>query len=110
MAEPFEFSGCNQIFRGDGDTVQDLHVFANRNRRVVVSAWRLSDRELDEIIRTGVVMVAIVGRFVPPFLVGSNQEVRRFAADYGDVWPVVEIPTVAEQTGRTPANPKDQAS
>ena len=82
--KPDKMPGANCVYRGDDDRVADLHVF--RTRWHIVSAWRPSPDELEEIQRTGIVMVAIVGHQLPPIFVGSETEVRLIVSDDGQLW------------------------
>lgn len=84
MANPIEFDGWNCLFRGNGETVSDLHTF--KNRGMIVSAWSLTPEELEEVNRTGLVWLGIVGQGMPPVIVGSRAVVRGLVADYGEVW------------------------
>lgn len=96
MAHPVKFPGCNLVMRGNMDTVGDLDVF--KNRGVIVSAWAPTREELEEITRTGRVMLAILGERMPPALVASESVMRSFAADFGDIWPTREETTMTETT------------
>lgn len=84
MAAPDKMPDANCVYRGDGDSVADLHVF--RTRRHVVSAWRPSPEELEEIQRTGVVMLSVVDHMLPPMFVGSESAVRQMVSDDGQLW------------------------
>lgn len=87
MARPEKFAGTNKIYRAppDRDDVVDLHVFANGN--VIVSAWRPSESEMEEIIESGVIFLAsFSGATLFPALVGSESIVRSCVVDYGAIW------------------------
>lgn len=90
MATPFKFPGYNIVMRGNGDDVQDL--VAYRTGQSFVSAWVLTDAEIEEVRRTGIVMLAVVGRSMPPVLIAAESEMRRFCADHGPVWPRITFP------------------
>lgn len=83
MAIPEPFPGSNCTYEGDGDSVADLDVF--RNQTGLVSCWRLSPEEIEEINRTGVLFLMVSGHRLPPVFVGSHTEVRAMAAD-GGLW------------------------
>lgn len=89
MGVPTTFPGANIILTApDGmeEQVADLPVF--RNGQFSVSAWELSDEELEEIIRTRRVHVAILGQSHPPIYVGDEEAVRKVTGDHGGcAWP-----------------------
>lgn len=89
MGEPVKFSGHTHDFGpppGLDEMVGRLPVFMNG--RTVVSAWKLSDEELDEIKATGgVVFLSIMsGTSVFPCYVGSESYCKAVASDTGKVW------------------------
>lgn len=88
MAEPVKFEGFTHDFGpppGLDEMCGRLPVFMNG--QTVVSAWKLSDEELAEIARTGVVFLSVMsGTAVFPCYVGSESEVKLVASDTGKVW------------------------
>ena len=87
MGVPTEFEGSNSVLgapRGS-ENVESLPVFSNGT--CCVSAWALSDEEIEEIVRTRRVFVSVMsGRTQPPVFVGGEEATRSLCADYG-VWP-----------------------
>jgi hypothetical protein len=73
MANPVGFQGANFIFgapAGREDTVRDLEVAIFPDHSV--SCWRLSEEELAEVQRTGVVWLRIEGtRMFPVYVSGE---------------------------------------
>lgn len=73
MGTPVGFEGANQVFQappGD-DNCRDLETFTNGD--VVISAWRLSDEELEQVKETGVVWVSVhMGGRTPPIYVSGT--------------------------------------
>lgn len=88
MASPVDFPGSNFTFTspaGREDTILDLKAFINGN--AIVSAWKLSDEEMEEVKRTGTVfLMTLSGTVVYPTFVGSERQVRLMVADTGKVW------------------------
>lgn len=86
MAEAVDFPGANTTFLGgDRGDVSDLRCFANG--KAIVSAWKLTPEEIEEVRRTGTVFVSsLSGKVLFPIFIGSETSVRRVVADYGDVW------------------------
>lgn len=86
MAEPVNFPGTNVLLGAPkgSENVSPLPIY--RNGICCVSAWELSDEEIEEIVRSRVVFLSVLsGNTQPPVFVGSETEVRRMCADYG-VW------------------------
>ena len=89
MAEPVAFDGHTHDFGpppGLDEMVGRLPVFMNG--ATVVSAWKLSPEELQQIIDAdGVVFVShMSGTAVFPQYVGSEESVKTVASDTGHVW------------------------
>jgi hypothetical protein len=89
LSKPVYWHGANKILKAPKGTteeqVQDLHVF--NNGVVSVSCWSLSEEALKEIINTGCIFVSVYsGQTQPPIFIGSHDEVREVAVDYGPVW------------------------
>lgn len=90
MAFAIEFAGANKIYKApEGrEDVSDLHTFVNGT--AVVSAWRLTDEEMEQVKQTGIVFLSVLsGNVLFPVFVGSEEAVRLVVADYGKVWPRV---------------------
>lgn len=49
--EAVAIEGHNALLKGNGDTVKDLPVYTNG--RLCVSKWKLSEEELQELVRNG---------------------------------------------------------
>lgn len=83
MAEGIDIVGGNLTMKapaGEEDRVQDLLVFAGRGS--LVTAWRLSPEELENVQRTGIVYVSFWGG-MPPTFVGDENSVRDVTAEGG---------------------------
>jgi hypothetical protein len=93
MAHAVNFPGTNKTFTApEGrEDVSDLHVFSNGVCNV--SAWELTDEELEEVVRTRRVYLSVMSGpvFYPSFL-GSEGQVRSLVVDYGKVWQREEKP------------------
>lgn len=91
MAIPKVIGGANVIFKapaGEEDRVCDLAVF--RNRGGMISAWHLSEAEIEEIVLTRTVYLSVMGGVLPPVFVGSEREMRALSLDMGGVLPPQE--------------------
>jgi hypothetical protein len=89
MSKPVDWYGANKILKSPKgvteEQVQDLHVF--NNGVVSVSRWQLSSDAMAEVMRSGCIFVSCFsGQTQPPIFVGSHDEVREAAVDYGPVW------------------------
>ena len=89
MSHPVDWYGANKTLVAPkgitGEQVCDLRVFTNGV--VCVSRWQLSYEALEEINKTGCIFVSLfTGSTQPPIFVGSHDEVREIAVDYGPVW------------------------
>jgi hypothetical protein len=88
MGEPVKFEGFTHDFGpppGLDEMVGRLPVFLNG--ATVVSAWKLSPEELEEVNRTGVVFLSVMsGTSVFPCYVGSESSTKEVASDTGHVW------------------------
>lgn len=69
MANAVGFEGANRVFRApkDMENCVDLEVF--QDAEALVSCWRLTKEELEEVNKTGVVWLRVVGGGTPPVLV-----------------------------------------
>lgn len=63
------------------DRVEDLVVFINRGN--TVTAWELTPEELENVMRTGIVYVSLMGQGMPPMFVGDENSVRGVTAEGG---------------------------
>ena len=89
MSKPVDWYGANKILKAPQgvteEPVQDLPIFSNGV--VCVSRWQLSEKALKEINETGCIFVSCYsGQTQPPIFVGSHDECREVAVDYGPVW------------------------
>lgn len=74
MARGVGFEGANFVFEappGDNNCV-DLETFIDAKNGAVISCWRLSDEELDEVKRTGVVWISVQSIPIPPITVSGH--------------------------------------
>jgi hypothetical protein len=85
MGQPVDFPGSNlDLGAPEGrDDVVPMRAFANR--MYVVECWQLTPAEVQEVVMTGRVWVSLMtgGSGPNPVLVGGEDTVRRFVADYG---------------------------
>ena len=89
MAEAIDFPGSTHCYGpppGLDEMVGRLNVFKNGN--TVVSAWKFSPEELQEVIDSGgVVFLSVMsGNAVFPCYVGSESSCKLVASDTGKVW------------------------
>jgi len=73
MADPTDFEGANKVFHppeGMEDRCSDLTVFQDKTS--VISCWKLSEEELAEVNRTGVVWLRVHGQGTPPVKVSGH--------------------------------------
>ena len=71
MATPVEFPEQNTVWRGSGD-VDELPAFLDREKGETISRWRLNEKELAEVQKTGVVWLYVWGNHPPVLIVGQN--------------------------------------
>lgn len=89
MSEPVKWDKANLILKApegyESNQVQDLHIFTNGV--VCVSKWRLSEKAIRDLIETGCLFIGVLsGKSQPPIFIGSEEECRAVAVDYGKVW------------------------
>jgi hypothetical protein len=83
MATPIDFKGSNVVFKGGAENVNDIVAF--RNRACVVTAWLLSDEEIQILTQTRTIyqMQFYGGHLVPHFVTADKDEMKAMVADYG---------------------------
>ena len=91
MSKPVDWHGANKTLVAPKDTtseqVQDMRVFSNGV--VCISRWQLSNEALKEVAKTGCIFISSYsGESQPPIFVGSHDESREVAIDYGPVWKI----------------------
>lgn len=96
MAESIPFLGANTHFTlnerhpEDGSDTGMRSFFGYRSKCGVMThtAWRLTAKELEQINRTGVVMVSFKNHSAPisPMWVGSRESVLSETIEFGGVW------------------------
>lgn len=71
MAKAVGFEGANKIFRAPPDDPEctDLETF--QHDAGIVSCWRLTEEELEEVNKTGVVWLQVFGKGTPPVCVSG---------------------------------------
>ena len=76
MANNVGFEGANKIFRApkNMENCVDLEVFQDETQ--IISCHRLTPEELEEVNRTGVVWLSIIGQGIPPLLVSGTALVQ----------------------------------
>jgi hypothetical protein len=78
MGRPVEFDGSNlDLFPPDALAEEVIPLRVRQGPLILVSCWRLSPAEIDEIARTGVVWLAVMsqGRLPPVMVTGRRAEV-----------------------------------
>ena len=70
MAEPVEFPEQNTVWRGSGD-VDELPAFLDREEGRTISRWRLNEKEMAEVLATGVVWLYVWGNHPPVNISGQ---------------------------------------
>ena len=72
MAVPVGFEGANQIYYAPKgvDNCRDLEVLKTETQ--IISCWRLTGEELEQINKTGVVWLSVTGQGTPPVLVSGT--------------------------------------
>ena len=89
MAEPVAFAGANFTYKApaDRDDIRDLVVFRQPKGPCNVACWQLDEDELREVTRTGQVFLLVAsGSVIYPTFVGSEENARALALQYGPVW------------------------
>ena len=84
MAYLEPIKGYNAIFHapeGEEDRVASAYVF--KGRGTIVTAWRLSEEELENVKRNGMVYVATWGDGMAPLLVADEDTIRDATAEGG---------------------------
>lgn len=89
MSKPVDWYGKNKVLKAPKEITKeqvcDLPIFSND--AVCVSRWQLSEEALKEVNETGCIFISVMsGHTQPPIFVGSHNEVREIAVDYGSVW------------------------
>lgn len=73
MAEGVGFEGANHLLKAPKEqesSVYDLPIF--RDQVGIISCWRLSDEELEEVKRTGVVWLQVLGPTHYPLIISGR--------------------------------------
>lgn len=88
MGTPVQFKGQNNVLKApkgvDNISCTDLPVF--NNGRSSTSVWELSEKEIEEIIKTKKIYLTVwFGMSQPPVYVGDEESTRGLVADNG-VW------------------------
>lgn len=78
MANPVGFEGANVVFQAPRGVPQeecgDLPVFRDSDQ--IISCWRLTADEIEEVKRTGVVWLSVIGSGTPPVKVSGDALVQ----------------------------------
>lgn len=91
MAWGTTLKGHNRVFTappGEEERVQSIEVFDNGT--CLVTAWELSDAEIEDIVKSKRVYLSIHARGLPPHFIGSEGLVRMLTSDYGTPLPKQE--------------------
>lgn len=89
MSSPVLWEGANKLLGPpktyEEEQVQSMAVFTNGV--ICVSKWKLSDAAIKELNETGCLFISVIsGESQPPIFIGSEQECKALAVDYGKVW------------------------
>lgn len=89
MSYPVDWFGANKTLVAPKGTTEeqvcDMRIFTNGS--ICVSRWKLSEEAIKEVIETGCLFVTLMSGYTqPPVFVGSHDEAREIAVDYGHVW------------------------
>lgn len=85
MSKPVEWDGSNKVLTPPKGTTEEHFT----NDVVCVSKWELSREAIEEVLKTGCLFVSVIsGSTQPPIFIGSHDEVRALAVDYGPVWKI----------------------
>lgn len=72
MANPVAFTGCNFTFlapKGQEETMRDLHV--HKDAGGTTSCWRLTEDEMKEVAKSGVVWLRIFSHSMAPVYISG---------------------------------------
>lgn len=100
MATPVGFEGADHVYAappGEEHRVQDLAVSLFDDH--TVSCWRLTDEELAEVNRTGVVWLKIMGHGIYPVYI-SGEALVVFADGEGGTRPAKAEPAMPPRKDR----------
>ena len=96
MGDSVKFTGANQVrlprmfCEEDGLDVgpRPIYLFETGCTTMTFSAWRLSDKEIEEVSRSGLVWLAqrTVGAKIPATFVGSRSHIISECAEFGGIW------------------------
>jgi hypothetical protein len=92
MAYGVNFTGANKVFgppAGDEDRVDALPAMSNG--RFVTTCWKLSDEELSEVNKTGLVFHTVLSSTLAPVFIGSSKSTRSITADCGMALPQQKV-------------------
>ena len=71
MATPVGFEGANDLLRAPPNTdCRDLEIY--RNNDGITSCWRLTEKEIEEVVKTGVIWIHAVGVTHPPIFISGH--------------------------------------
>ena len=93
MAYAVTITGANLTLgapRGRDD-VEPVRCF--RNTGQIITRWQIDDDELEEIVRTRSVYLAVLGHGMAPVFIGSESAARSLSVDYGSPLPKQEYPS-----------------
>jgi hypothetical protein len=89
MAYPVDFTGINVVMKAPKGAEDVLDVGAFRNEQCCVTCWKLTEEELAEVAKSGLVYLTVLfGGGMPPVFLGSGTEVSALVARYGETFPV----------------------
>lgn len=89
MSKPVLWEGSNKLLSPpknyEEEQVCSMAVFTNGV--VCVSKWQLSEEAIKYLNETGCIFISVIsGQTQPPIFIGSEEECKAIAVDYGKVW------------------------
>jgi hypothetical protein len=89
MSKPIDWEGANKTLNPpegyEAEQVTPMRIFSYGV--ICVSKWKLSPEAISEIANTGCLFISLIsGPTQPPVFIGSEEECRALAIDYGPVW------------------------
>lgn len=83
MASPTIFDAANTLWKGNGETVSDLHTFTAGG--LILSRWQPSPAEVREILGREEIWLSVLTRKLPPVYLGSRSELLKIYPVLGDI-------------------------
>ncbi len=87
IMEPIKFKEQNTVFNKPSSMTDEecgsLPCFVDRNERYpqIISCWKLSEEEMIEIQKTGIVWVSVYANGLPPMAIMTEKPLREIVID-----------------------------